>query len=195
MGGQKVLITRTGWTGERGYELYLADTSRGVELWDTILEAGKPFGLVATGTSDVRRVEAGILDTSHEACPRHNPFELGFDRLVDLDKDIPFVGRDALRAIKAQGITRKLVGYASTARFDTGRRGRPCPVSDGGQEIGYATCAVWSHVLERTIGYAMVPLAYTDEGSPLTINTPDGPQAAQVHRVPFVDPDKSRMRG
>ncbi len=58
-----------------------------------------------------------------------------------------------------------------------------------------ATCAVWSDVLECTIGYAMVPLDHTEEGSPLTIHTPDGPRAAQVHRVPFVDPDKSRMRG
>ena len=215
--GMALVVTRTGWTGERGYEVYLTDFGRGVELWDRILEAGRPFGLTATGTSNVRRVEAGILDTSLEACPPHNPFELGLDRFVDFGKASPFIGREALARIAAEGVARKLVGYASGERFDAGREGLPppaadgdaalwteisrrsksfpWPVTDGDAEIGYATCAVWSSALERTIGYAMVPPGRTAEGAPLTIATPDGPRPAAVHRVPFVDPAKTRMRG
>ncbi len=193
--GMALVVTRTGWTGEWGYEVYLTDLGRGVELWDRILEAGRPFGLTATGTSDVRRIEAGIFDTWLEASPLHNPFELGMDRLVDLGKAVPFIGRDALRRIAAEGVTRRMVGYASGERFGTGRQGFPWPVTDGDAEIGYATCAVWSSALERTIGYAMVPLDRTAEGAALTIATPHGPQPAVVHRVPFVDPAKRRMRG
>ena len=108
--GMELVVTRTGWTGERGYEVYLTDFGRGVELWDRILEAGRPFGLTATGTSDVRRIEAGILDTSLEACPLHNPFELGMDRLVEFDKAAPFIGREALARIADRGVARRLVG-------------------------------------------------------------------------------------
>lgn len=203
LGDMELAITRTGWTGEFGYEVYLTDLTRGVELWDAILAAGRPFGLAATGTSEARRIEAGIPDTSREACPEHNPFEIGLGRLIDLEKELPYVGREALRRIHAQGISRKLVGYSAAERIDIdrgkapwegGRDTLPWPVCHSGEKVGKATCAVWSFALQRTIGYAMVPLALTAPGQELTVETPSGAIAATVTQVPFVDPEKTRMR-
>ena len=203
LGDMELVVTRTGWTGELGYEVYLTDLARGVELWDAILTAGRPFGLAATGTSEARRIEAGILDTAREACPEHNPFEIGLGRLIDLDKQVPYVGREALRRIHAQGVARKLVGYAAPERIDidrgkmpweSGRQTLPWPVHHGGERVGKATCSVWSFALQRTIGYAMVPLALAAPGQALTVETPAGPLVATVTQVPFVDPEKKRLR-
>ena len=198
--GLPLIVTRTGWTGEHGYEIYLSDQERGLELWNAILDAGKPYGLVAGGTSMARRVEAGILAMG-EYCLEHNPYEVGLGRWVDLDKKSPFVGREALRYIHNKGITRKLVGYTSPeeivpANYNmTHELEFPFPVRVGANVVGTVTVAVWSPSLEKTIGFAMVPIELSEIGSSLTADTPDGPVEIEVTSVPFVDPGKLRMKG
>lgn len=194
LAGMELVVTRTGWTGELGYEIYLTDRGRGVELWDAILEAGRPFGLVATGTSEARRIEAGILSTAHEACPEHDPFEIGLGRLVDLDKPVPYVGREALRRIHARPLARRLVGFSSPERLQGSSEGLPWPIRHGGETVGKATSAAWSFALERTIGFAMLPPALAVPGQALSVETPAGAIAATATAVPFVDPEKKRMR-
>jgi len=91
--GIPVVVTRTGWTAEVGYELYLRDGSKGTELWERIMEAGRPHDIRPTGPSDIRRVEAGILNHGCDMTLANNPFEVGLERLVDLDKKEEFMGR------------------------------------------------------------------------------------------------------
>jgi aminomethyltransferase len=104
--GIPVIVTRTGWTGELGYELYLLDPARGVELWDRVIEAGRGYHIAPTGPSDIRRIEAGILNYGIDMTLDDNPYELGLERLVNLDKPADF-GRDALgdceRGVKKPG--------------------------------------------------------------------------------------------
>ncbi len=189
--GIPLVLTRTGWSGEVGFELYLRDSSRGDELWEKIMEAGRPFGLAPTGPSDIRRVEAGILNYGADMTLENNPYEVGLGWLVDLDQESDFVGREALMRIQAEGLRRKLVGVEISGDplpFNATR----WPVTQGGEAIGSVTSALYSPRLEKNIGYAMVPVAYEKLGTALEVQIPDlGARSARVVQKPFLDPEKS----
>ena len=108
--GIPLVVSRTGWSSELGYEIYLRDGSRGVDLWEKIMTAGKPFNLKPGHTSSIRRIEGGMLSYHADADINTNPFELGMDRLVNLDSEINFIGKDALKKIKQNGVKRIQVG-------------------------------------------------------------------------------------
>jgi aminomethyltransferase len=108
--GIPVVVTRTGWSGEFGYEVFLRDSRYGDALWDRILDAGKPHGIAVTGPSDIRRVEAGILGYRSDIDLSINPFEAGMERLLDLDSERAFIGKAALLKIRETGVTRRIVG-------------------------------------------------------------------------------------
>lgn len=187
--GIPVVVTRTGWSGEVGYEVYLRDGSRGLELWERIMEAGTPYKIRPTGPSDIRRVEAGLLNYGADMTLDNNPYEVGLDRLVELNKDAEFIGRDALRRIKAEGVRRQLVGIEIQADpLDLNETA--WPVFRKGAAIGAVTSAVYSPRLKRNIGYAMVPITHGTLGTELLLDTPLGPAEAAVVSMPFVDPKK-----
>ena len=188
--GIPVVVTRTGWTSEVGYEVYLRDGSRGDELWERIMQAGRPFNIRPTGPSDIRRIEGGILNHGVDMTLDTNPYELGLDRLVDIDKDAAFLGREALRRVRAEGVKRRLVGVeiaGAPIEFNMTR----WPVRKGGQTVGQVTSAIYSPRLEKNIGYAMVPVAHAALGTELEVGTPAGAARALVVPMPFVDPGKT----
>ena len=187
--GIPVVVTRTGWTGEVGFEIYLRDGSRGEELWDRVMAAGKPYNISATGPSDIRRIEAGILNYGIDLTLDTNPYEAGLGWLVDLEQEADFVGKEALRRIKAKGAKRKLVGV-EIAGDPLDLNMTPWSVSVDGREVGRVTSAVYSPRLEKNIGYAMVPIESSKTGSTLTVATPAGSRQATVVPRPFVDPKK-----
>jgi len=104
--GIPLVVSRTGWSGELGYEIYLQDSAHGDALWEKIMAAGLPLGLKPGHTSAIRRIEGGMLSYHADADITTNPFELGLDRLVNLEIDAPFIGKDALRRIKETGVSR-----------------------------------------------------------------------------------------
>ena len=108
--GIPLIVSRTGWSSELGYELYLRDGSKGDDLWEKIMSAGKKFGLKPGHTSSIRRIEGGMLSYHADADINTNPYELGLDRLVNLDIEENFVGKEALKEINTEGIKRKQVG-------------------------------------------------------------------------------------
>ncbi|MCH8253716.1 MAG: glycine cleavage system protein T, partial [Gemmatimonadetes bacterium] len=187
--GIPVIVTRTGWTGEVGFEIYLRDGSRGEELWDRVMAAGEPYNISATGPSDIRRIEAGILNYGIDVTLDTNPYEAGLGWLVDLEQEADFVGKEALRRIKAKGAKRKLVGV-EIAGDPLDLNMTPWSVSVDGREVGRVTSAVYSPRLEKNIGYAMVPIESSETGSTLTVATPAGDRQATVVPKPFVDPRK-----
>ena len=187
--GIPVIVTRTGWTGEVGYEIYLRDGSRVGELWERVLEAGKPFGIAPTGPSDIRRIEAGILNYGIYMTLENNPYEVGLGWLVDLDQEADFIGKDALRRIKANGVGRKLVGVEiGGPKLDLNLT--RWPVRHGRHTIGFITSAVHSPRLKKNIGYANVPVEHSALGTKLVADVPHGEGALTVVRKPFVDPEK-----
>lgn len=188
--GIPVVVTRTGWSGEVGYEIYLRDGSRGEELWERVMDAGRPHHIRPTGPSDIRRIEAGILDWGADMTLEHNPYEVGLDRLVDESKAQDYVGRDALRRIKQAGPGRRLVGVAIDGAPLTLNEEK-WSVCRAGKTVGQITSAVYSPRLEQNIGYAMVSIDCAGVGTRLTVGIPDaGDREATVVPVPFVDPKK-----
>ena len=188
--GIPVVVTRTGWSGEVGYEIYLRDGSRGDELWERIMDAGKPHGIRPTGPSDIRRVEAGILNWGADMTLANNVYEVGLDYLVDAGKSVDYLGRAALERIRADGVKRKLVGVEiDGARIEM--NSVTWPVAAGGKTVGQVTSAVFSPRLKKNIGYAMVPAAHAAQGTALSVDIPGaGIRRATVVPKPFVDPKK-----
>ena len=95
--GIPLIVSRTGWSSELGYEIYLRDGSQGDKLWEMIMDAGKEYGLQPGHTSSIRRIEGGMLSYHADADIHTNPFEVGLDRLVALDSDINYIGKEALK--------------------------------------------------------------------------------------------------
>jgi aminomethyltransferase len=188
--GIPVVVTRTGWTAEVGYEIYLRDGSRGVDLWERVMAAGKPHNIKPTGPSDIRRVEAGILNWGADMHLDTNPYEVDLDRLVDDGKKADYIGKKALADIKAKGPKRKLVGMeiaGDPIEFNMTK----WPVSKDGKRIGQATSALYSPRLKKNIGYAMVPIEHAALGTVLQVDVPGvGQRSATVVTRPFIDPKK-----
>src|SRR6266511_2289062 len=186
--GIPVVVTRTGWSSEIGYEVYLCDSARGTDLWELIMEAGQPYGIRPTGPSDIRRIEGGILNWGADMTSENNPFELGLDRLADLDVDC--VARDALRRIKEDGVRRRIVGVEIDGDRFPALNFVKWPVTVRGERVGKVTSAVYSPRLERNIGYAWVPVQLSELGTQLDLETEWGRRSATVVPMPFWDPEK-----
>jgi glycine cleavage system aminomethyltransferase T len=187
--GIPVIVTRTGWTSEVGYEVYLLDPTRGVDLWERIMEVGRPYEIRPTGPSDIRRIEGGIFNYRADMDWTNNPFELGLDRLVDLDMEAEFMGKDALRRIKAEGVSRKMVGVEIAGERLEMNKTR-WPVESNGRRVGEVTSAIYSPRLEKNIGFAWLPVELSVLTSRVSVETPEGARQAEVVPMPFVDPGK-----
>jgi aminomethyltransferase len=184
--GIPVVVTRTGWSGELGYEIFLCDERYGDALWDRVLTAGKPFGIVVTGPSDINRVEAGIIAYRSDMDLGTNPYEVGLGRLVDLDTPDDFIGKAALTRIRDEGVRRMLVGIEIEGKPLRDPFEARWPVTAGGTTIGAVTVAVHSPRLGRNIGYAMVGVDHAAPGTRFDVHAPSGEAPAVVVEKPFI---------
>ena len=185
-----LIISRTGWSSELGYEIYLRDGSKGNELYEKIMEAGKEHGIQPGHTSSIRRIEGGMLSYHADADIHTNPFELGFDRLVNLDTDINFIGKEALKKIKQEGIKRKQVGLIIDCDPLSGPNTTFWPIEKDGKKIGKVTSAVYSPRLKKNIALAMIEINYSELGNQLDVQTHEGKYSATIVEKPFYDPKK-----
>ncbi|XGA80245.1 glycine cleavage system protein T [Halomonas sp. CH40] len=189
--GIPLIVSRTGWSSELGYELYLRDGSRGDELWEKIMAAGQPFGLQPGHTSTIRRIEGGMLSYHADADIHTNPFELGMDRLVDLDMEADFIGKAALKRIQQEGIRRKQVGLCIDGIDPlSGPNGDFWPINCQGKTVGKVTSAVHSPRLARNIALAMVDIDVADIGTQVEVLIGGEQVQAVVAEKPFYDPKK-----
>ena len=188
--GIPLIVSRTGWSSELGYEIYLRDGSKGNELYEKIMEAGKEHGLQPGHTSSIRRIEGGMLSYHADADINTNPFELGFDRLVNLDSDTNFIGKEALKKIKHNGITRKQVGVEIDCKPLSGPNTTFWELKKNNVNIGKVTSAVYSPRLKKNIALAMVSVEQSEIGNELKVNTNEGIFDCKIVEKPFYDPKK-----
>jgi glycine cleavage system aminomethyltransferase T len=189
--GIPLIISRTGWSSELGYEIYLRDGSRGDDLWELIMEAGRPYGLAPGHTSSIRRIEAGMLSYHSDMDIHTNPFELGLDRLVDLEMEAEFIGKAALTRIARQGATRRQVGIEIDGAPLTGPNNEYWPVMVSDNQVGQVTSAIYSPRLERNIALAMVNIEHSALDSRSEIVMPFEHRTGKVVPKPFYDPSKN----
>ncbi|MGO2004313.1 glycine cleavage T C-terminal barrel domain-containing protein, partial [Arthrobacter rhombi] len=198
LGDLSVVVSRTGYTGETGYEIYLENASRdGGKLWDLVWDTGQAHDLRVIGPCHIRRIEAGMLAYGCDITLDTNPLEVGYDYnwMINLDQEADFVGKEALRGIRAAGATRLMVGLQidgpPLGSYNDGSMIEPFPVSEaGGDELGQVTSACFSPRLEQNIGLAMVPIGLSAEGTTMVVHTPEGARRGTVVRKPFIDPTK-----
>ena len=195
LNGIPLIISRTGWSSELGYEIYLRDGSRGNELWDHIMEVGKPMGLVPGHTSTIRRIEGGMLSYQADMDYTVNPFELGLERLVDLEMDADFIGKEALKKIKSDGIKRSQVGIEISCTPLKHPNTSYWPIMVGSEEVGYITSAVYSPRLDKNIALAMMDVNHSALDTAAETTTPEGNFPIKVVQKPFYDPKKKITSG
>ena len=189
--GIPLVVSRTGWSSELGYELFLRDGSQGDRLWETIMTAGKEYRLQPGHTSSIRRIEGGMLSYHADADIHTNPFEVGLDRLVSLDNEINFIGKEALHQIKQDGIKRKQVGLEIDCDPLKGPNTNFWPISINGKFMGKVTSAVYSPRLKKNIALAMLDIQFIEIGQLVEIHTDFGQQQGVVVEKPFFDPKKA----
>ena len=188
--GIPVVISRTGWSGEVGYEVYLRDPSRGEDLWNRIMEAGAPHNIRPIAPSQIRRIEAGIFRYGADMTIENNPFEVtGLERMVE-DQEADYIGKDALMRIKAEGVKRKLVGIEISGEAQANEFPEAVPAYQDGKEVGRVTSIVWSPRLEKNIGYVWVPIELSAPGNVLDVAASGGMVEGRTAALPFHDPKK-----
>ena len=194
--GMPLLVSRTGWSGDLGYEIYLLDTSRALELWERVKMAGKDFKLRVTGPNTIRRVEAGIIAMRSDFPAKTTPYHVGLERLVDLNKAADFIGKAALERISREGVEWKLVGLEFEAVPESPEAasfaGRT--VLNGNHPVGTTTVVVFSPRLKRMIGYARVATNAAKLGTSVQVDGRKGRQTARVVSRPFLDAAKLEPR-
>ncbi len=189
--GIPVVISRTGWSGEMGYEIYLCDPGRGEGLWNRIMEAGGPFNIRPIAPSQIRRVEAGMFRYGADITIENNPLEVtGLERQVE-EQSADYIGKDALMRIKAEGVRRKLVGIELGGEPQNEEFPEPLSAYKDGERVGRVTAFLWSPRLEKNIGYVWVPIELAAAGNVLDVETSYGLAKGRTASLPFFDAKKT----
>lgn len=183
--GIDVVISRTGYSSEVGFEVYLLGQDRGDELWERLMTAGAPHGLSPGSPNRIRRIEGGVLDYGSDITPSENPLELGLDRLIAWDKP-DFLGKSALERVRAEGVTRRQVGVFMDGPALRKNNEHRWTVSSNGAAVGVVTSAVHSPRLDRNIGFALLDVPFDASDAPLIVETVEGDRVAERTTLPFV---------
>ena len=190
-----LVVSRTGWSSEFGYELFLKDGSKGDLLWEKIMSAGKEFGLKPGHTSSIRRIEGAMLSYHADVDINTNPFEVGLDRLVSFNTNVDYVGKEALTKIKKEGIKRKQVGLVLDCEPLKGPNTTFWEIIKDNKVIGKVTSAVYSPRLKKNIALAIVLINESQIGNELDIKSDNSLIKAKVVEKPFFDPKKKIASG
>ena len=189
--GVPLIISRTGWSSELGYEIFLRDGTQGDKLWEHLMAVGGPLGLKPGHTSSIRRIEAGMLSYHADMTLANNPYEMGMGRLVDLDMEADFISKAALTLIKERGVSQQLVGLEIDGAPFVGSNDFFWPVLKEGVKVGTVTSAIYSPRLQKNIALAMISIDHTASGRVLQVDKLSETRACTVVPIPFYDPKKS----
>ncbi len=190
MGGQRIIISRTGFTAELGWEYYVFPDTDCVALWKHLMQVGAPCKMVHSGldSMDIRRIEAGILNSGSDFVRRMSPFDVGLGAHVDMDKP-DFIVKAAL-----EGVTRQPILHGLHCAGSEPMAASTATVGD--KEVGYVSATAWSPFLRHGIGYLRLSESGLGPGGPVTVVGVDGKNhPAQLVEIPFYDREKRMPRG
>ena len=186
LGGVEMVISRTGYTGELGFELYFdSDVPASETIWNAVMEAGKEFGIkpVGLGARDSLRLEMGYCLYGNDIDKTTNPLEAGLGWITKLDKG-EFIGRDVLLGVKAKGLGRKLVGFTISGERAFPRHGYP--IQSESKVVGNVTSGTLSPILEKGIGLGYVPARSSRPGSFIDVLIRNKSIKAEITKLPFI---------
>ncbi len=182
--GHPLVVARTGWSAQGGFEIYVDDAELGRDLWDALMEAGAPHDIGPGCPNLIERIEAGLLTYGTDVTRADTPLDAGLDRYCSLDAPIDAIGLDALRRQAKAGVTRRIAGYLVAGEpVPTPRE--PWPVAVDGRRVGQVTSAVWSPRLASNVALGMLDIEHTNPGTVVTVDAPGGSRSATVATVPF----------
>lgn len=187
--GVRLLVSRTGWSGEFGYEVFLTDRTRGSWLWDMLFAAGRGYKVKPAAPDQIRRIEGDILSYGTDMDDSVNPFEPGFGRMVEFDVEGDFVGRSALREIGEQGVERLLTGVRIHGEPILGNPVR-YPVFRQGDQVGALTSVAYSPRFGANLGFVLVEREAAMPRTRLDVLIDGRPRSAVTEPIPFVERTK-----
>lgn len=190
LGGQPVTVSRTGWTGEKGFEVYTQSDTDGPALWHHLLNTGAEHGLINSGLNSmgVRRIEAGIIDYGTDIDASMTPYQAGLGKFVDLSKP-DFIGKLALEGADQRPLLFGLRCVSATPK-------RFAKVSKDNRVVGHVTTSSWSPHLYCSVAFVRMAEPADWLGAEVSVAAPDGDSlAAEIVSLPFYDPEKKIARG
>lgn len=184
LNGIPLVVSRTGWSGEYCYEIYLRDGRYGEQLWEHIMQVGRKYRIAPISPSTIRSIEGGLLSYCSDITVHDNPWTIGMGKFVHFERAGDFIGRDALRRIHAEGTKRLLVGVEIDGAPIDGNDAF-WAVQHKGENVGHVTRCCFSPRLEKNIGWANLPVERSAVGTRLTLVTPAGPRGLAVCEAPW----------
>ncbi len=182
--GIPMVLARSGWSKQGGFELYLTDRTRGEELWNKIMEAGKPYHIAPAAPNQIERIESGLLSHGSDMDMRDNPFEVNLGKFIDTETEADYIGKSALQKIKAEGIKRKQVGLKWNDQSPSNEN--HLAVFKGDKRVGKLTSSAYSPRLKHSIALALLDIDQTEIGNVVSIESANGRLDAEVSKIPFL---------
>jgi aminomethyltransferase len=184
--GIPLVLCRSGWSKQGGFEFFLRDASKGVQLWQLVKAAGQEFDIGPGAPNHIERVESGLLSWGGDTTPDSNPFEANMGKYVDVNTPVNYIGKAALQKVATKGPARLFVGLILDG---TAPSAWPLiervAVSDNGKIVGTMSAVIYSPRLGRTIGLAQIDRQTVDAGRRLEVHAPNGVQGAVQSALPF----------
>ena len=182
-----LIAGRSGWSKQGGFEFYLRDGSKGAELWDRVKEIGAPYEIGPGAPNPIERLESGLLSYGVDTLPDSDPFEVGLNKMISLDRTDQFIGKTALRRKAEQGLTRKLVGIVINGEPLVPNE-HPWPTNVDGKPAGSVRAACYSPRRRENIGIALLSVLYSGLGIKLQIESDSGLKFGEIVPLPLVPP-------
>ena len=182
--GIPLLVVRSGWSKQGGFELFLRDGSRGMDLWNRVKAAGKSYGIGPGAPNDIERIESGLLSYGTDADEQTNPFEAGLGKYVDLDRDDDFIGKSALQKLFNDGIKRRRVGLLLSGDR-IAQNPHPYPVRLDSELVGTLSETVYSPRMQTNIAIALINADVDQDETRLLVDTGYDVREATIAALPF----------
>ena len=183
--GIKHLIARSGWSKQGGFEVYVQNTQSGLDLYDYLFKIGQEFNVKPGCPNLIERIESGLLSYGNDFDNNDNPFECGFDKYVNLDSDVVFLGKDKLKKIESEGVKRKLMGVQIESN-NIRLTGSLDIMSNDGKLMGDLRSACYSPHFKKVIGIAMLRKPYCEVSQTFKISINDSVFEGKVCDLPFI---------
>jgi aminomethyltransferase len=186
LGSIPVIVARSGWSKQGGYEIYLMDGAFGTDLWDQVKEAGAPYEIRPGTPNYIERLESGLLSYGADTDAESNPFELGLDRFIDLEQSVEFIGKQALSRIRDQGVSRHFKGIFMDGPKLSTLNEEPWRINHRGQDVGYISAAAFSPRLGSNIAVGMIAADVIQSGESFEVKCKDGVRSGIAVDLPLI---------